>query len=243
VIHPFGAANSSLAALAGFAVLLLGPYASAQENANARPMAFSAWIGGGPGIPVVRAELEGRTLRYDNGRGSRARIVPRLAQWQALRHALDEIDPRRWKSGPAHEVVVMEVSGWSVTVAYPDRALHLSGYLSHSDSKTVARLQYAIEQLLGGRPFGGRRIGRLQLYDLSELRLIATRARGAARERRAEFRVPDGRTYHARIGDYVGTDHGLIKAIQADAVLLLELKTDTSGKWVEAETWIRKASQ
>jgi len=198
-----------------------------------RPSAFVAEMQSGFGAGHVRVELKGGALFYQSERARTARIVPSEREWREFRRALDDIGVWSWR--PRYERNVTDAASWSLEIAYADRSVKTGGYAA-GPGKAYKRYEYALQRLLGDRMLGGRLVGKLEVFELEELRLVAAHPSPRAAQSWVEIRDPSGRTYRARVGDFIGPDYGKLEEVTARSIRLKELVIDRDGDWVERTT-------
>lgn len=81
------------------------------------------------------------------------------------------------------------------------------------------------------RPLENRVKEFLEQYPVGQLRMVGTLEQfnslfGLVRD-------PDGGVHRVIVGDYMGTDHGRIEAIDDSAIDLVEIVSDGTGGWVQ----------
>ncbi len=211
---------------------------------------------------VYRVELDGSVLLYHAPKTADAiRISPTRQQWRDFRRALDEIDIWHWRARYHRDTT--DGVHWSLLIEYSDRSRKSDGYArfpedaassgscSPTTTRPYTRFRAAVQRLLGNRPFGDR-VGPLELFDLAELRLVATYPSPNPREQWAEIRDPTGQVHRVwrYVSDwsdrpseqltYVGAQSALVRAVTPTSVSLLELCQHASGEWFERVTVIKK---
>jgi len=73
----------------------------------------------------------------------------------------------------------------------------------------------------------------LEQYAIGELAMVGTLAQDGTRF--GLVRDNDGGVHRVQIGDYMGTDHGRVAAIDETNIELIEIVPDGIGGWVERE--------
>jgi len=73
----------------------------------------------------------------------------------------------------------------------------------------------------------------LEQFNMSELVMVGTLAQGS--QMYALMRDARGGVHRVQTGDYMGTDHGKIVAIDENTLEMLEIVSDGAGGWVERE--------
>jgi type IV pilus assembly protein PilP len=73
----------------------------------------------------------------------------------------------------------------------------------------------------------------LEQFNMSELAMVGTLAQGS--KMYALMRDGRGGVHRVQTGDYMGTDHGKIVAIDESTLEMLEIVSDGAGGWVERE--------
>ena len=71
----------------------------------------------------------------------------------------------------------------------------------------------------------------LEQYAIGNLAMVGTLARGG--DVYALVRDSDGGVHRVESGDYLGTDHGQIRAIGESSIELVEIVPDGTGGWVQ----------
>lgn len=71
----------------------------------------------------------------------------------------------------------------------------------------------------------------LEQYTIGTLMMVGTLAQGP--QTYALVQDSDGGVHRVERGDYMGTDHGRVVAIEESAIELLEIVPDGTGGWVE----------
>ena len=166
-----------------------------------------------------------------------AQTVPTKSQWLEFRRSLDEINVWGWRS-EYNDPRVMDGESWSLVIEYSDRAVASHGVNAYPEA--FNRYRAAIHKLAGPMLFGQRR-SELEFYDIDQLQLIATG--GANKHGRAwgDFRDRKGYVHRARVGAYIGLDHGRIVEITDTTVKTSELAQDANGDWIERIKIVRIA--
>ena len=207
-------------------------------------------------------ELDGSALLYRASWSQTIRISPTLGQWREFRRTINDIDLWRWRS--RYDRSVSDGEQWSLYIEYSDRSKSTQGYASYPEEaarsggclrttvKPFTRFRYAVQKLLGDRPFG-ERVGPLELFDLAELQLVATHPSSNPSDRWAALRDPTGKVHHvspyvpgargrrAQQPSYVGVERALLREVTATSISLLELCHDAQGEWFERTTVVKKA--
>ncbi len=83
-------------------------------------------------------------------------------------------------------------------------------------------------------PDPNRRKDPLEAFPLDALRMVGTMTR--ADQVWVVVGAPDATVHHARMGDHVGQNFGIITEIQEDSIAIIERVRDPNGKWIERET-------
>ena len=114
------------------------------------------------------AELRDGKLVYSDATSAKSAepitITPSAEQWRELRRTLDEIGVWIWHENYVPNEPIMDGTGWSFSIRYPDRSLVSGGGNCYPDAQGnptgvpirtpgFTRFEAAIEALLGGRPF------------------------------------------------------------------------------------------
>jgi len=73
----------------------------------------------------------------------------------------------------------------------------------------------------------------LEQFDMTQLAMVGTLAQGSRMY--ALMRDARGGVHRVQTGDYMGTDHGKIVAIDEGSIEMLEIVSDGAGGWVERE--------
>ncbi len=206
-------------------------------------------------------KLDGSVLLYRAPQAADAiRISPTPQQWRDFRRALDEIDIWHWRSdyrGRSTDGVY-----WSLRIEYSDRSHKTGGYASFPEeaaspgscsrttTRPYTRFLAAVQRLLGDQPFGGR-VGPLELFDLAELRLVATHPSPNPREQWVEIRDPTGQVHRAwRNGPdrpsqqftHVGAQQASVGAVTPTSVSLFEVCQNALHEYIEYMTVMKKAA-
>jgi hypothetical protein len=251
----------SVACFAVAAVALLRP-ACANERPDV-PKKLAVSIGTSFRGEVDRLELDGSALLVRASRnGTAIRISPTQRQWREFRRAIDEIGVWQWRS--KYEAPVPDATGWSVHIAYSDRLIETGGYASGPEqaarpgscAPTTAipfkRFLVAVQRLLGGRPFGYR-VGPLEIFELSQLQLVATHPAANPREQWADIRDPSGKIHRvwreipgkrgrpARPSAPLGADNELLLEVMPNSVSVLKICQDPLGGFFERIVVVKKA--
>ena len=210
------------------------------------PEQFAADIGRQGRGPVYSVQLQGTTLQYAKDKTVR-KITPTKEQWRAFRRALDEANVWGWR--PEYRANVTDGTAWSLRIKYSDHALNVKGHNAYPDhagnpneileTRSFTRYLLAVQQLLGNRPFP-RRVSPLELFELTELRLVATHPSRNQHAQWADFRDPAGKIHRVRHGAYVGSQSGVLVAVKSASVMLKELYKDAGGDWAEREVVVKK---
>jgi len=199
-----------------------------------------------PGFqPAHALQLDGDTLVYTIRFGAdiqTRRITPSTMQWTAFRRALDQQNVWRWRG--SYKADVSDSTSWSLKIEYADRSLAAAGYGAGPDRAQDAalpkyaftRYQLALQDLLG-QPFV-RRVSPIEVFDVEELRLVATHSPAKKEEQWASFRDPAGKVHRARVGEAVG-GLGKLEKVGRSSVLLAVQVRDADGSWVQQERSVR----
>jgi hypothetical protein len=228
------AERSGYVALACLGALLGGGLSNAADGPDPRPSTFVAQTHSGFSGRSVRVELKGGALFYQADAARAVRIVPTASQWRAFRRALDEAGVWSWR--PDYHRNVSDAESWWLRIEYADRSLKSEGYAAGPEGRSFNLYLFAAQRLLGGRKLGARRVGELELFDVKELRLVATHPSRKTRDQWADIRTPSGKTHRVRIGSYVGLHFGIVKEVVAGAIVLMEVVSDSAGDWIQRET-------
>lgn len=73
----------------------------------------------------------------------------------------------------------------------------------------------------------------LEQFSASQIAMVGTLSQGARLF--GLVRDPQGGVHRVQMGDYMGTDHGKILAIDENRIELLEIVSDGTGGWIERE--------
>lgn len=79
-------------------------------------------------------------------------------------------------------------------------------------------------------PNPGRPRQPLERHPLGELRMVGTLA--TANRRHALIQDPAGDVHRLAVGDYLGPDHGLVRAVRETGLDLVETVRDSAGGWM-----------
>jgi len=199
-----------------------------------RPRILRASHGG------VSVELQGSVLRYSRG-ARKENLRPTPQQWRAFRHALDEVDIWSWREN--YERSVTDGSGWTVHIEYAERRIDSHGYAAWPDWRAFRRYLYALQTLAVGRTAGFRRIDELELFEASELTLVATHPSRNPAERWATLRDPRGRLHRLSHDPDEKPGYGYLAAVAAGSVTLMELVVDRDGDLVYRTVVIRRGAK
>lgn len=213
------------------------PYLPKTFTANIRP----GWT------PSCSLELQGNSVLYSKDAGpdkTTIKVTPTREQWRAFRRALDEQNVWRWRAKYFRSV--SDSTAWSIHIEYPDRSLTAEGYAAfpaRSDDPSLpkyafARYRLAIQKLIGDRPFP-QLVKPVQLFDLDELKLVATHRARNERDQWADFRDPDGKVHRIRRGEAVGNG-GTLEKVTGASVSIKEVVLDTDGNWIMRERVLEK---
>jgi len=197
--------------------------------------------------PAHALQLDGDTLVYTIRFGAdiqSRRITPSTAQWSAFRRALDRQNVWRWRG--SYKADVADATTWSLKIEYADRSLAAAGYGAGPDRSEDAalpkyaftRYHLALQDLLG-QPFV-RRVSPIEVFDVEELRLVATHSAEKKEEQWAAFRDPAGKVHRVAVGEPVGGLGKLEKVGRSSASLAVKVK-DADGNWVQQERSVRLA--
>lgn len=236
-----------------------GFWAIASEQADV-PKEFSASIAQ-IFTGVYSVKLDGSVLLYRAPQAADAiRISPTPQQWRDFRRALDEIDIWHWRSdyrGRSTDGVY-----WSLRIEYSDRSHKTGGYASFPEedagpgtcsrttNRPYTRYRAAVQRLLGDQPFDYR-VGPLELFDLAELRLVATHPSPNPREQWVAIRDPTGQVHRAwrNVGDrpsqqftLVGAQRASVGQVTPTSVSLFEVCQNALHEYIEYMTVMKKAA-
>ena len=103
-----------------------------------------------------------------------------------------------------------DATTWSLKIEYADRSLAAAGaaaFPNRSGDRSLPkyafnRYQLALQELIG-RPFG-RGVKPIEVFDVAELRLVATHPSQDPAEQWADFRDPGGKVHRAALHEPVG---------------------------------------
>lgn len=221
------------------ALLLLA--CSASCFAQPIPKVFVATIQPGLG-PAQALQLDGTTLVYTTRVGPNVetqKITPTPAQWSAFRHALDAQKVWRWH-GNYDKGNAPDTATWSLKLEYADRSIAAAGAAAFPNRSTdrslpkyaFNRYQLALQELIG-RPFG-RGVKPIEVFDVAELRLVATHPSESEAEQWADFRDPKGKVHRARLREPVG-GRGTLHKVNRSSVVLTVLVRNAKGEWQQQE--------
>ena len=79
----------------------------------------------------------------------------------------------------------------------------------------------------------------LEQFNIGQLGMVGTLAQGDSVF--ALIRDNEGSVHRVQAGDYMGTDHGKIQAVDEEGVELIEIVPDGTGGWVERARTVRLA--
>jgi hypothetical protein len=175
--------------------------------------------------PAHALQLDGTTLVYTIRVGAQVethKITPTPEQWGAFRRALDAQKVWRWR-GNYSQGSGTEAATWSLKVEYADRSVAAAGAAAFPDRSTdkalpkyaFNRYQLALQELIG-RPFG-RGVKPIEVFDVAELRLVATHPSQNDAEQWADFRDPRGKVHRAALHEPVGA-RGTLERINRSSV-------------------------
>ena len=188
--------------------------------------------------PQHALQLDGTTLVYTIRVGAQIethKITPTPEQWTAFRRALDEQKVWRWRAKYT-ESRIQDATTWSLKIEYPDRSVVSAGaaaFPDRSSDKMLPRYafnhyQLAVQELIG-RPFG-RGVKSIEVFNVDELRLVATHTAKDAAEQWADFRDPKGRVHRAALNEPVGA-RGTLQKVHRSSVTVSVLSRDAKGEW------------
>jgi hypothetical protein len=166
------------------------------------------------------------------------RITPTPQQWAHFRRSLDKVKAWRWR--PKYVGNYPDSSTWSLKIEYADRSLATTGAAAFPDRSTdkslpkyaFNRYQLALQELIG-RPFG-RGVKPIEVYDVSDLRLIATNPAKEEAEQWADFRDPKGKVHRVALHEPVG-GRGTLDKVERSTVALLVLARSKDGEWTQLQ--------
>jgi len=192
--------------------------------------------------PAHALQLDGQTLVYSIRVGPNVethKITPTPAQWAEFRRALDTQKVWRWQKNYS-KANVPDATSWSLKIEYPDRSVVAAGVGAFPDRSTdralpkyaFNRYQLALQELIG-QPFG-RGVKSIEVFDVSELKLIATHPAEKEAEQWADFRDPKGKVHRAMLNEPVG-GRGVLKKVDRSSVSLLVLVRDAKREWLQQE--------
>lgn len=195
--------------------------------------------------PQHALQLDGTTIVYTIRVGAQTethRITPTSEQWTAFRRALDEQKVWRWRSNYTQSRVP-DATTWSLKLEYPDRSVVSAGtaaFPDRSSDPTLPRYafnhyQLALQELIG-RPFG-RGVKSIEVFNVNELRLVATHTAKEEAGQWADFRDPKGKVHRAALHDPVGA-RGKLEKVHSSSVTVSILARDAKGEWKPQEKTI-----
>ncbi len=205
------------------------------------PKVFVATIQ--PGLkPAQSLQLDGTTLVYTTRVGPNVeaqKVTPTPAQWSAFRRALDAQKVWRWH-GNYNKANAPDTTTWSLKLEYADRSVIAAGAAAFPDRSTDRSLpkyafnhyQLALQELIG-RPFG-RGVKPIEVFDVAELRLVATHPSENEAEQWADFRDPRGKVHRAMLHEPVG-GRGALQKVNRSSVVLLVVVKNAKGEWQQQE--------
>lgn len=199
--------------------------------------------------PAHALQLDGETIVYSIRVGANVetqKITPTPAQWAEFRRALDAQKVWRWQKNYT-QANVPDAATWTLKIEYPDRSVVSAGAGAFPDRSTdrslpryaFNRYQLALQDLIG-RPFG-RGVKPIEVFDVSELRLVATHPSEKEEEQWADFRDPKGKVHRAMLNEPVGA-RGVLKKVDRSSVSLLVLVRDAKREWMEQERLMQVSS-
>ena len=199
--------------------------------------------------PAHALQLDGETIVYSIRVGPNVetqKITPTPAQWAEFRRALDAQKVWRWQKNYT-QANVPDAATWTLKIEYPDRSMVSAGAGAFPDRSTdrslpryaFNRYQLALQDLIG-RPFG-RGVKPIEVFDLSELRLVATHPSEKVEEQWADFRDPKGKVHRAMLNEPVGA-RGVLKKVDRSSVSLLVRVRDAKREWMEQERLMQVSS-
>jgi hypothetical protein len=185
--------------------------------------------------PQHALQLDGATIVYTTRFGAEIetkRITPPPERWAAFRKALDKDKVWRWKE--SYQTNMKDSTRWLVKIEYADRSLASSGlgaFPARSSDKALPRYSFtryrlALQNLLG-EPFE-RRIHSIELYNVRELRLVATNAA----QQWASFRDPSGKLHRVAVKEFAGAD-AMLQRVADASVEISVLSRNPTGEWME----------
>lgn len=124
-----------------------------------------------------------------------------------------------------------------VVVVEPPKPYHPEPYRPAEQPEPFSPAKFVSSGLPGAQPRSPlleaelrRRRDPLEAYPLDAIVLVGTMERGG--ERHALLRV-DRLLHRARVGEYLGQNHGRIIRLGERELLLREIVQDASGEWIE----------
>jgi Tfp pilus assembly protein PilP len=233
--------------------LFVSPDLAIAQRSYDIPTTLSSTLHGPYGTVKSRIELHGSVILYESPASRKPiPIKPTSRQWREFRKAIDELNVWEWQSESDRSVT--DSGGWTLNIEYSDRSMRPKPQPSDVSKDTSSRdcsalaadpfthFRAAVQRLLGDRPFG-QRVTPLELFPLSQLKLVRTHPAARDRDQWADFRVPNGRTY--RVWRYlfdccnravsVGTAFGTLHEVKSNSVSIAEVCQDPQREWYERE--------
>lgn len=156
-------------------------------HASDLPQHLEVTVGAGLG-ESFRLSLDGGRLHFEHrdahGQGAVEGFTPTRAQWRRLRRTLDSLAVWEWRPDYVDPTAATDGVGWSVEIAYADRAMGSHGYEAYptrdhqsevcgdlsasAPEPCFGRLCRAISTLTGGREFGWTRARRASEDQLAK---------------------------------------------------------------------------
>jgi hypothetical protein len=200
--------------------------------------------------PAHALQLDGTTLIYTVRAGAEVetqKITPTSQQWAAFRRALDGQKVWRWKSKYGDRNTY-DAATWSLKIEYADKSLTSAGVAGVPDRSSdralpkyaFNRYQLALQELIG-RPFG-RGVKPIEVFDVSELTLVATHAPDKEAEHWADFRDPSGKVHRVAPRDPAGGNARLRKVSPSSVEVAVFARTKT-GEWSESLRTLKPAAR
>ncbi|SMC29473.1 Pilus assembly protein, PilP [Andreprevotia lacus DSM 23236] len=106
----------------------------------------------------------------------------------------------------------------------------------HSSQRWIVALAL-LATLLTGEAAATREKQALEAYELADLRIVTIQMHGK-RAPYAVMRDPAGYLHWLFPGDYLGRHYGLVKAISAKGIRVLEVYELTTDNWQEVPVWL-----
>jgi len=210
--------NPSLSAIFFSALLCCALIPALAADVDPRPKVLAASF-----FHALR--LEGAALVYYSVGRKEILPSPTPRQWREFRRRLDEAGVWSWK--PKYERSVTDASGWKLHVEYADRSLRSEGYAAIPDLNSYMHCVYALQELTG-RQIDHRRVQEIELYDTSELTLVATHPSKNPREQWADLRDPRGKVHRVRYDPDAPNGYSYLAKVSTNDVTLGVMDHDGS---------------